>query len=142
MSEFLFEKYYDLKCGHCSRSRSEDYNKGKHFDKYDLARQATAEGWRVIDDKNVCPICHKLAEDPAWKSIGVISPPVVPGVKGIESKTDKKYHVLTKEGHVVRGYIYENGFSCSGYAAYLGGDNYVNNVTHWVPDETVWDEDK
>jgi hypothetical protein len=137
VSEFLLDKYYDLTCEHCSRTRSESYAKGKHHDKHDLVKQAYTEGWRVVDDKNVCPICHKLASDPTWKSIGVIPPPVVPGVKGIGSKTEKKYYVLTKEGHVVQGYIYENGFSCSGYAVYLGGDDYINNVTHWVPDESV-----
>lgn len=142
MNEFLFETYYDIKCDHCSRTRSEDYGKGKHGNKYDLTKQATAEGWRVVDDKNVCPICHTLASDPAWQSVGVVSPPVVPDVKGIDSKTKKKYIVMTKEGHVVRGYIYENGFSCSGYAVSLGGDDYINNVTHWVPDETVREEDK
>lgn len=142
MSEFLFEKYYDLKCEHCSRTRSEDYEKGFHFDKNDLAKKAHAEGWRVVDDKNICPICHKIHQDPAWKSVAVEIPPVIDNIIGFEGKTEKAYLVITKEGHTVRGHIYRNSYSCSGYAVYINDNYCFNNVTHWVPDETVWDEDK
>lgn len=143
MSEFTIDTYYDITCAHCSRNRSSDFSKGKYASTlHDFSQQIYSEGWRVIDDKNVCPICSKLNADKAWVSVGVKSPPTVLNRTGIESKTVKTYVVITKECHTVRGYIYNNPYSCSGYAVYLGGDSYLNNVTHWVPDETVWDEDK
>lgn len=144
MSEFVFDTYYDITCAHCSRTRSVDFGKGKWSSgaPYNFEMQIHSEGWRVIDGKNVCPHCNNLIHDPAWVSVGVKSPPVDTNWTGINSATKRKYRCFTKEGHTVYGYIYQNSYSCSGYAVYLGGDDYINNVTHWVPDETVWDEDK
>lgn len=147
MSEFIIDTYYDITCSHCSRKRSIDFEKGKsNMSSYSFETQVYTEGWRVVNGKNVCPYCDKLLHDPAWVSVGVQSPPINTRFIGISSKTDKRYHCFTKEGHTIYGYIYSNDYSCSGYAVQqvdaFGDETYYNNVTHWVPDESVWGEDK
>lgn len=134
MSTLLLDKYYDITCERCTRTRSQDYSKGMCKNKKNLIELAQDEGWRVISDHNVCPVCAKLLNDKRWKEIVVQEPPVDHSKNGIDSRTEKKYIVLTKEGHVETGYIYKNQYSCSGYAVWIGEDYYYNNVTHWIPE--------
>ena len=134
MTEFKLDTYYDLTCAQCDRTRSRDFHTGVNSDKVQMIKNAEDEGWRVIEGKNFCPICARVHDGSIWKDVKDVEPPVDRNWTGINSSTNKKYMVLTKEGHVVEGYIYLNQYSCSGYAVYCGGDDYFNNVTHWIPE--------
>ena len=142
MSEFKLDTYYDLTCEYCGRTRSKDFNCGTNPNKEDLLRNAAEDGWKIIDGKNTCPICAVIHDvDSPWKNVKDVEPPVDKRLTGVDSSTGDRYMVLTKEGHVVDGYIYLNQYSCSGYAVWCGGDDYFNNVTHWIPDESVCGEE-
>ena len=131
------DNYYDITCDKCARARGKDFNKGFADNKEELLRNAEKEGWRVVEGKNYCPICTSVHDGNVWKSVKDVEPPVDKRLTGVDSSTSAKYMVLTKEGHVVEGYIYINKYSCSGYAVYVGGDEYLNNVTHWIPGDEI-----
>ena len=133
MSELKLDVYYDTTCHKCTRTRSKDFNKDVSSNQIEILKNAETEGWRVIEGKNFCPICARVHDGSIWKSVTDVEPPVDNRLTGVDSSTSDKYMVLTKEGHVVEGYIYLNQYSCSGYAVYVGGDEYLNNVTHWIP---------
>lgn len=144
MSEFKLDTYYDITCEHCSRTRSRGFSCGIGItSQAELIEKALEDGWKIIDGKNACPICARVHDvDTPWKSVKDVEPPVDKRLTGVDSSTSNKYMVLTREGHVVEGYIYLNKYSCSGYAVYCGGDDYFNNVTHWVPDMNKLRNDK
>jgi hypothetical protein len=135
MSELKLDIYYDITCKHCGRTRSRDFSCGIAItNQAELLEKAAEDGWKIIDGKNACPICARIHYvDTPWKSVKDVEPPVDKRLTGVDSSTSTKYMVLTKEGHIVEGYIYLNKYSCSGYAVWLGGDDYFNNVTHWIP---------
>lgn len=134
MTELKLDIYYDLTCEQCGRTRSKGFGKGIAHNKAELLKNAAEEDWRVIKYQNFCPICTRVHDGSIWKSVKDVIPPTDNSKPGIQSMTEQKFMVLTKEGAVVDGYIYNSMYSCSGYAVYLGGDDCLNNVTHWVPE--------
>ena len=54
------DRYYDLTCDSCGRSRSTDFDMGMSMNKESCLKCATNEGWREVNGKTVCPECAKL----------------------------------------------------------------------------------
>lgn len=56
------DRYYDLTCDSCARSRSSDFEKGMETDGKVALACAYAEGWRKIKKMTLCPDCAAAAE--------------------------------------------------------------------------------
>ena len=56
------ETWYDIGCDICGRHRSTDFERGLATTKKGLSEKAKIEGWRFIDNKNICPVCAKERE--------------------------------------------------------------------------------
>lgn len=136
MTEMNLDIYYDITCQKCGKVRSKDFCCGVNPNKTDLIKNAEEEGWRVIEGVNHCPVCAADHDGTIWKNVKLVEPPINKNWTGFNSRTKKKYKVLTKEGHIVEGYIYLNQYSSTGYAVWCGEDYYFSNVTHWIPAET------
>lgn len=54
------DRYYDLTCAACGKSRSTDYDMGMSMNKELCLKSAIQEGWKEIGGKTVCPECAKM----------------------------------------------------------------------------------
>jgi hypothetical protein len=53
------DTYYDITCDICCKHRSTDYGMGMSTSKTALYKWATAEGWKVKNNKTLCPDCAR-----------------------------------------------------------------------------------
>ncbi len=125
------DAYYDITCSKCAKSRSTDFQMGMMTSKPTLQKYAQSEGWQHINGKTYCPECAKALLS-TWLKVEENAPPVLHDFDGLESKTRAKYWVIAHDGMVVKGHIYKNQYSTTGYAVQISGDTCVNNVTHWM----------
>lgn len=56
------DRYYDVTCDGCARSRSTDFEKGMERDRDVIRKLAVSEGWRKIGKKTLCPDCARKKE--------------------------------------------------------------------------------
>ena len=103
MSKIHIDTYYDITCQECGKSRSTDFQMGMEMSKARLSKLAYSEGWKCKANITLCPICARIADEPAWVPVTLGNIPLTSDAIGLDGKTAKKYWVSAHNGCVVYG---------------------------------------